>query len=136
MQMSEMLKVTGLSEKAVRLYEEKGLIKPKRSYNGRRQFSAVDLEILTFLAQSRRLGFPLQDCVRLLELRQNQNRRSSEVKQIAEHFLAELAQKRVEIEAVIEVLENLVSQCPGDDNPSCAIIDALTQREGPDRDAH
>ena len=74
MQMTELLSATGLTEKAVRLYESKGLIQPRRAENGRRQFSAADLVTLTFLGQARRLGFPLDDCVRLLQLRQNGQR--------------------------------------------------------------
>lgn len=130
MQMTELLSATGLTEKAVRLYESKGLIQPRRAENGRRQFSAADLVTLTFLGQARRLGFPLDDCVRLLQLRQNENRRSAEVKAIAEQFLVKLEDKRRELDAVTEVLTDLVKKCPGDDNPHCSIIDALAQNKG------
>lgn len=130
MQMSELLEATGLTEKAVRLYEDKGLIRPERAANGRRQFSGTDLATLTFLGQARRLGFPLADCIKLLELRQDDNRRSAEVKAIATQFLEELELKRLELEAVTEMLSGLVETCPGDDNPDCSIIDALAKNPG------
>ena len=130
MQMSELLQLTGLSEKAVRLYEDKGLIRPERATNGRRQFSGEDLARLTFLGQARRLGFPLSDCIKLLELSQDENRRSAEVKAIARQFLEDLELKRLELEAVTEVLSSLVETCPGDENPDCSIINALARNPG------
>ena len=50
---------TGLSCKAIRLYEQQGLIRPGRrgSY---RHFSAADLDLLTLIREARSLDVPLQ----------------------------------------------------------------------------
>ncbi|EAQ64420.1 hypothetical transcriptional regulator [Marinomonas sp. MED121] len=59
MYIGEASKLTGLSIKAIRLYEEKGLIRvPARS--GRyRIYSKADIEILKLIAESKRLGVTL-----------------------------------------------------------------------------
>jgi len=50
---------TGLSCKAIRLYEQQGLIRPGRrgSY---RHFSAADLDLLALIREARSLDVPLQ----------------------------------------------------------------------------
>jgi DNA-binding transcriptional MerR regulator len=59
MYIGEASKLTGLSVKAIRLYEEKGLIRvPTRS--GRyRVYTQVDIEILNLIAEAKRLGVTL-----------------------------------------------------------------------------
>ncbi len=52
-------KQTGLSQKAIRLYEQQGLIRPQRI--GRyRHFSAADIDLLLLIREARALGIPLQ----------------------------------------------------------------------------
>lgn len=59
MLIGEVSRATGLSCKAIRLYEELGLIRPARA--GRyRHFSAADLELLLLIREARQLQIPLQ----------------------------------------------------------------------------
>ena len=69
MQLAEVMRRAELTEKAVRVYENEGLISPTRGQNGRRIYSSEDLSRLKFLARARRLGFPLKDCRQLLDLK-------------------------------------------------------------------
>ena len=71
MRMKDVLARTGLSDRAVRLYIENGLLSPRQdsSYAGRKSitFSEEDVEILEVIATLRRAGFSLSDIRRMQE---------------------------------------------------------------------
>ncbi|KJZ16485.1 transcriptional regulator [Marinomonas sp. S3726] len=71
MYIGEASKLTGLSVKAIRLYEEKGLIRvPARS--GRyRIYSKADIEILNLIAESKRLGVTLASLKNVIVYNEN-----------------------------------------------------------------
>lgn len=57
MNISDVAKKTGLTSKAIRFYEEKGLVTPPlRSENGYRTYSQQHLDELTLLHQARQVG--------------------------------------------------------------------------------
>lgn len=58
---SEIQKETGLTRKAIEYYEDKGLIHPKKSENGYRDYSIKDLEILKKVFIFRKLGMSISD---------------------------------------------------------------------------
>lgn len=54
MNISDVAKITGLTSKAIRFYEEKGLVTPPmRSENGYRTYTQQHLNELTLLRQAR-----------------------------------------------------------------------------------
>ena len=71
MRMKDVLARTGLSDRAVRLYIENGLLSPRQesSYAGRKSimFSEEDVETLEVIATLRRAGFSLSDIRRMQE---------------------------------------------------------------------
>ena len=54
-------KITGLTKKAIRLYEERGLITVNRSENGYRDYSDNDIKILEQIKLLRTAGVSLAD---------------------------------------------------------------------------
>lgn len=48
--------LTGLSERKIRYYEERGLIFPERSTRGTRKYSFTDIELLLKIADKREEG--------------------------------------------------------------------------------
>lgn len=52
---------TGLSLAAVRFYEEKGLVSPRRTEGGQRRFTRHDVRRLSFVRITQRLGFTLEE---------------------------------------------------------------------------
>lgn len=58
---NEVQKQTGLSKKAIRLYEEKGLIKVERSENGYRDYSDKNIENLSKIKLLRMAGVSISD---------------------------------------------------------------------------
>jgi MerR family copper efflux transcriptional regulator len=72
---------TGLTSKAIRFYEEKGLVTPPlRSENGYRSYSQQHLDELTLLRQARQVGFNLEECRELIFLFNDPSRHSADVK--------------------------------------------------------
>ena len=116
---------TGLPPKTIRYYEDIGLVRPRRSANGYRDFGGPDLHKLAFLARARSLGFTIEDCRALLALYEDRQRTSADVKRVAEEHLARIDRKLAELESMRQALGRLVERCQGDDRPECPIIDDL-----------
>jgi DNA-binding transcriptional MerR regulator len=54
------VRLTGLTERALRFYEERGLIKPLRTQAGRRVYGAEDLKRIHAISALRRAGYSLE----------------------------------------------------------------------------
>jgi MerR family transcriptional regulator, thiopeptide resistance regulator len=65
----EVSRRTRLSERALRLYEQEGLVSPARSANGRRAYAMADLRRLQQVQILRRAGYSLADIRTLLSRR-------------------------------------------------------------------
>ena len=81
MNISDVAKITGLTSKAIRFYEEKGLVTPPmRSENGYRTYTQQHLNELTLLRQARQVGFNLEESGELVNLFNDPQRHSADVK--------------------------------------------------------
>jgi Cu(I)-responsive transcriptional regulator len=130
MNIGDAARASGLPAKTIRYYEEIGLLRPARGANGYRDFSARDVQNLTFLGRARSLGFSIEDCRTLLSLHADSDRVSADVKAVAEENLARIAAKIAELQAMQATLETLVTRCHGDARPDCPILDDLAGAEG------
>ena len=84
MNISDVAKITGLTSKAIRFYEEKGLVTPPmRSENGYRTYTQQHLNELTLLRQARQVGFNLEESGELVNLFNDPQRHSADVKRNA-----------------------------------------------------
>ena len=61
MRIKEVEELTGITSKNIRFYEKEGLISPKRSENGYRDYSNEDIEILKSIKLYRKLDISLED---------------------------------------------------------------------------
>lgn len=126
MNIGEIAARSGLPAKTIRYYEDIGLVKPLRDTNGYRAFRAQDLHKLAFLGRARALGFSIEDCRNLLQLYEDENRSSSDVKAIARDHLSKIEQKIADLVEMQETLTHLVNECAGDHRPDCPILKSLT----------
>ncbi|MDY3124245.1 MAG: Cu(I)-responsive transcriptional regulator [[Actinobacillus] rossii] len=127
MNINEVAKRTQLTPKAIRFYEEKGLITPPtRAINGYRNYDQVHIEELNLLHQARQVGFSLPECKDLLELYKNPHRRSADVKARTLTRIGEIDQQIAQLQSIRALLSDLAEQCPGDDSEHCPIINGLT----------
>lgn len=126
MNISQISKLTKLSAKSIRLYEDKGLIStPRRTANGYRTYEQSHIDELLIVARAKRVGFTLEECKSLVGLANDPARTSAEVKEKAQIKLAEVNSKLAELTEIKQQLEKWVSACPGNQNASCPIIDDL-----------
>lgn len=126
MNISDAARLSGLSNKMVRHYESVGLIRPPaRSTAGYRQYSQRNVDELAFIAHARTLGFSITQIGDLLDLRQDPHRASRQVKAVAQQHLQELDAKMQQLKHMQTLLTDMISKCPGDDEPNCSILQQL-----------
>jgi len=127
MNINEVAKLTLLTPKSIRFYEQKGLITPPtRAANGYRTYTQVHIKELNLLHQARQVGFSLPECKELLELYNDPHRRSADVKARTLMKINEIDSQIQKLQEIRQLLTALAKQCPGDDSEHCPIIDSLT----------
>jgi DNA-binding transcriptional MerR regulator len=66
LKINEVMKRTGLSRKAIYIYEDRGFLSPLKNGIGYRDYSETDVERLLLIAKLRELGLPLEEISQLL----------------------------------------------------------------------
>ncbi|WP_075180524.1 Cu(I)-responsive transcriptional regulator [Pantoea sp. 1.19] len=128
MNISDVARHTGLSQKAIRFYEEKGLLTPpNRAANGYRCYAQHHLEELTLLRQARQVGFSLDECREMVQLFNDPQRHSADVKARTLQKVADIEAQMAELSAMRARLLALAASCPGNDQASCPIMDDLSR---------
>ena len=124
MNIGEAANQAGLSVKTVRYYSDIGLVSPSyRSVSGYRNYDSTSVKQLIFVKRARSFDFSIEDCRELLDLYQDKNRTSSNVRRIAKEHLIRIQKKESELKNLRLELNHLVKACAGDDRPDCPIID-------------
>ena len=132
MKMKDVIEKTDLTDRAIRLYMENGLISPacNENYAGRKniEFSASDVEALKNVATLRKAGFSINE-IKLLK------QGASPCRKTVKEFIEKTTAKIESDKAVVEKLEAVVS----DDNLSIELIceslnSATEEKEIPESD--
>jgi len=125
----DLARATGLTARAIRFYEEQGLLRPAVvSEGGHRRYTAGDLDRLRLIADLRELGLPIGEIRAALELRSGCEgglelaQRFQEVLrghiQQAEQRLGRLRRVKRELQAALDAIEARLacdeSRCPCD----------------------
>lgn len=125
---SQAAKETGLSIKSIRHYEQIGLISaPPRSENEYRYYPDSLVKQLHFIKSTKDAGFNLKESKALLELSEDNERSSADVKDIALQKIEELEIRIKQQQMLLESLKKLTKQCHGNKQASCPIIDAFVK---------
>jgi len=125
MKIGEVAIKAGVTNRAIRHYEELNLIKSNRLSNNYRVYSKETLDKVKFISRARKLGFSINECSSLISLFDNKKRKSAEVRKIAIIKNDELKIQIQELEDLQKSLEWLIKKCPGNDKPNCPIIEEL-----------
>ncbi|MDX0407974.1 Cu(I)-responsive transcriptional regulator [Sinorhizobium medicae] len=132
MNIGEASKVSGVSSKMIRYYEQIGLISPAvRTASSYRTYGDNDVHTLRFIRRARDLGFSVEQIKELLALWRDRSRASSDVKAVALEHIAELERKLAAIQDMTRTLKHLASHCHGDGRPDCPIIEEMAKGGGP-----
>lgn len=128
MNIGEAAKLSSVSAKMIRYYEQIGLIPPAvRSDAGYRHYSLPEVHSLRFIGRARDLGFSVEQISALLVLWQDRGRASADVKALALSHAAGLKTKISELNAMVHTLEHLAAHCNGNERPDCPILSDLAE---------
>ena len=98
---------TGLSPKAVRLYEAGGLIDPpERTPAGYRIYTDQTLPVLRFIRQAQALGLSLKEIKRILDLQREGQQPCDLVIGLLDDHLADIDQRIADLQALRHTLKN------------------------------
>ena len=137
MNIGDAAKLSGVSAKMIRYYEEVALITPPaRNQNGYRSYDKSNIHELKFIRRARDLGFTVEQISGLMHLWRDRSRASSDVKRIALEHVAALEAKQREIEEMANTLKHLAENCHGDGRPDCPIIENLADGCSHDSPSH
>ncbi|UAK24862.1 MerR family transcriptional regulator [Sphingomonas nostoxanthinifaciens] len=101
---SQVVRTTGLSARALRFYEARGLVRPLRTASGRRLYGAGELARLHRIVTLKAAGFSLADIGRLLD------RRPVDLAGLIAAQLAALDDKAAEIAEARRLLQSVQSR--------------------------
>ncbi len=91
----------GVSPKAVRLYETKGILPPvERTESGYRTYTEQDVEVLRFVRRARALGLRLEEIGRILDLQRQGAQPCATVVGLLEGHLREIDRTMAELRAL------------------------------------
>jgi len=99
MRLNEVIKQVDLSKRAIKFYEEKGLLKTKRDSNGYRNYIDKDISLLKEISSYRKMGIGLSDIKEILNDK-------SVLKQILIEKKKEITISQNELEALEKFIEN------------------------------
>ncbi len=99
MRLNEVIKQVNLSKRAIKFYEEKGLLKTKRDSNGYRNYTDKDISLLKEISSYRKMGIGLSDIKEILNDK-------SVLKQILIEKKKEITISQNELEALEKFIEN------------------------------
>lgn len=134
MNIGQVSKVSGVSAKMIRYYEQTGLIPAAdRKSSGYRDYSDTDVHMLRFIRRARDLGFSVAEISELLGLWRDDTRQSAEVKRLAQGHIEELEKRIKGLQDMSHTLAMLVKSCRGDHRPHCPILQSL-ETDIPDED--
>lgn len=125
MKIGDVAAQTGLSVKSIRYYHDIGLVKGQRGANGYREYQPQQVSALLFVQRCRELGFSIDECRDLLQLKHDPQRCAADVKRLASEHLTSLETKMQRLQQLHSELSALVAQCQGGNSPDCPILDGL-----------
>ena len=122
-------KFSELTVKAVRYYDNIGLVKPHQNISsGYREYNEEDVLKLKFVGKARKFNFSIDECRELLSLYENKSRPSKDVKKLTLEKISQIDEKLKQLQNLKDELSYLADNCHGDDRPNCPILDALSKK--------
>ena len=129
MNIGKVAKLSELTVKAVRYYDNIGLVKPHQNiFSGYREYNDEDVLKLKFVGKARKFNFSIDECRELLSLYENKSRPSKDVKKLTLEKISQIDEKLKQLQNLKDELTYLADNCQGDDRPNCPILDALSKK--------
>jgi DNA-binding transcriptional MerR regulator len=117
---SEVCRRTGLTSRALRFYEARGLVAPLRTYGGRRLYGPAELERINLVVTLKRAGLTLSQIGKLT------GQGSLNLAQLIDAQLAAIAERKAELKEAEALLKSVKSRIdrgePVDAATFCSLI--------------
>jgi MerR family mercuric resistance operon transcriptional regulator len=116
---------TGVNVETVRYYQRIGLLREPEKTGGFRHYGPDHLARLRFIRRAKEGGFSLEEIRSLLELDEVTER--GRIRALAQHRLAEIEQRMVDMQALAEHLRQLIDRCEhATPDDCCPIIETFS----------
>src|SRR5512146_3253064 len=120
----EVSATSGVSRKALRLYEARGIVPaPSRNASGYRLYPADTLGLLAFVGRARRLGLTLAEIAHIVVLRRAGSAPCGHVRSLLER-------KAADLEAMLGELRRILDAWPGHDGRYAAVCPHIEAKGG------
>lgn len=120
MKIGDLARAAGVSTKAIRYYEQLGVLpKPERADNGYRVYAQSALERLTFVKDAQATGLSLDEIAAILGMREQGEATCGHVMHLLEHHLDQLDAKIVALKKTRTTLAAITDHARQLDPASC-----------------
>ncbi|CAN5785861.1 Cu(I)-responsive transcriptional regulator [soil metagenome] len=125
-------RAAGVSAKAVRLWEAKGLLPPaERTASGYRHFTDDDVDVLRFIRQAKALDLTLAEIRDVIDLQRQESAPCGRVTELLDNHVAEIDRKLADLRQLRRTLAGArdvarTSQRRGEAAVVCQIIEAAS----------
>lgn len=122
----------GVTPKAIRLYETRGLLAPpERTTAGYRTYGPSDIALLSFIRQAKSVGLRLEEVGRIIDLERAGQQPCATVIDLLDARLSEIDNKLADLKALRRTLRNARSQAEdaarsGREAVVCRVIETAT----------
>ncbi|GAA0379978.1 MerR family transcriptional regulator [Microbispora corallina] len=117
MRIGELARRAGVSTRALRYYEQQGLIRARRSANGYREYDEGDVRLVTEIRALMAVGFTLEDARPFVECLRSGHPSGGSCPESVAVYRRKLGEIDGEIRALLarrsEVAAQLAEACPG-----------------------
>ncbi|GAB3126937.1 MerR family transcriptional regulator [Novispirillum itersonii] len=110
---SELAAEFGVTARAIRFYEDKGLVSPRRD-GQRRLYSPRDRVRLILILRGKRLGFSLREIQEILDLYDAEPGEAGQLRHLlgkVQERRISLARQREDIDSILHEIDRLEQQC-------------------------
>ncbi|MEH6810791.1 MAG: helix-turn-helix domain-containing protein [Hyphomonas oceanitis] len=123
----QLSKTAGVKVTTIRYYESIGLLPdPGRTTGGQRVYDTATQQRLSFIRQSRDLGFPVEAIRELIALQMTPDEDCAKVDKVARHHLAEVDRRLKQLRALKRELQGMITSCEGGEVACCAIMESIS----------
>jgi DNA-binding transcriptional MerR regulator len=130
----ELARLAGVSTDTLRHYERKGLLSPRRSRNGYREYSAQMLDRVRLIRRAISVGFTIDELAAILKARDQGNTPCRQVHKMAQAKLEAVEMQLRELETVRDDLRSIISDWDARlekvaDNQRAGLLEALAHTD-------
>ncbi|MBI3649852.1 MAG: heavy metal-responsive transcriptional regulator [Acidobacteria bacterium] len=130
----ELARLAGVSADTLRHYERRGLLAPRRSRNGYREYSLPMLERVRVIRRAIACGFTIDELAKIFRAKDQGGAPCRQVRQLAQTKLTDVERQLRELEAVRDNLSSMLADwderlARTDEHQRAGLLDSLANQE-------